>query len=302
MASPPAVLKRLIGCVLSLGAGALPGAASLCRAAAEPAPAVSFSLSRAEAAAGAKATLVLSIRTEVDLRAVSIALDFDETMMRALELRRLPGPLAGNDPAAVPPQDVASTSINNLDLKPGNQVEEGWIHIDLDAGTTLALTLGEETPILEIDFLVLPGAASGFAPVRFTTVGPVSAAPAAFFVNRFETAAATPAGKDLAPQSLHDGGIDIIGEVGFFRRGDTNFDRKRDITDPIVTLTYLFTGGVPLACADAADANDDGVLDVSDAIFTLSRLFESTESFPEPDDWGRDPTPDSLGCAVYFGQ
>jgi hypothetical protein len=93
--------------------------------------------------------------------------------------------------------------------------------------------------------------------------------------------------------------VDIIGEVGFFMRGDTNFDRKRDIADVVTTIFSLFLGGPPPPCLDAADANDDGAHNLSDAIFTLQKLFLDAGSFPAPDEWGQDPTSDSLGCAYY---
>ncbi|MGH9360890.1 MAG: FG-GAP repeat domain-containing protein, partial [Thermoanaerobaculia bacterium] len=43
-----------------------------------------------------------------------------------------------------------------------------------------------------------------------------------------------------------------------FRRGDVDGDGKVEINDPIVHLQELFLGGAPVACEDAADANDDG--------------------------------------------
>jgi hypothetical protein len=99
---------------------------------------------------------------------------------------------------------------------------------------------------------------------------------------------------------LKSGGVDIIGEVGFFMRGDTDFNQERDVTDPIVTLVFLFIGGSKMPCDDAADANDDGKVDISDAIETLSKLYLSQEPFPDPNQWGPDPTQDDLGCAVYL--
>ena len=62
----------------------------------------------------------------------------------------------------------------------------------------------------------------------------------------------------------------------FFLRGDSNVDGKMDTSDAIYTLNFLFTGGRPIGCGDAADANDDGRVDMSDAIHTLSFLSPST--------------------------
>ena len=101
-----------------------------------------------------------------------------------------------------------------------------------------------------------------------------------------------------AAEDLKDGGvlINIIGEIGFFLRGDTTMDLSRDISDPIRTLRYLFQGDKEMPCLDAADANDDGKVDVSDAVFTLDRLFSNGKPFPEPNAYGPDPTEDTLTC------
>lgn len=85
-----------------------------------------------------------------------------------------------------------------------------------------------------------------------------------------------------------------------FIRGDSNGDGTLDISDPIRTLSYLFAGGVSIACLDAADANDDGAVDISDAIHSLSYLFTGGKDIPPPTIMsGMDPTTDQLGCGLY---
>jgi hypothetical protein len=81
-----------------------------------------------------------------------------------------------------------------------------------------------------------------------------------------------------------------------FIRGDSNRDRRIDLSDPIRTLGYLFLGGA-MSCADGADFNDDGKLEISDAVAALSFLFQAgaRPSLPYPDP-GRDPTDDGLRC------
>lgn len=82
-----------------------------------------------------------------------------------------------------------------------------------------------------------------------------------------------------------------------FIRSDTNSDTTVDISDPILTLLYLFSGGVA-GCLDAADSNDDGTVDISDAILTLAFLFSGSAAPPVPfPACGEDPTADALGCA-----
>lgn len=82
-----------------------------------------------------------------------------------------------------------------------------------------------------------------------------------------------------------------------FLRGDADGDGVVDITDPIVTLGYLFLGAGALPCDDAADANDDGKIDVSDPVSTLNFLFLGAGPLPEPSaEKGQDPTSDLLVC------
>jgi hypothetical protein len=85
--------------------------------------------------------------------------------------------------------------------------------------------------------------------------------------------------------------------AGSFVRGDANLDSLINIADPLTTLAYLFTQGT-VACADAADVNDNGALDIGDAVYALAYLFSSGPP-PEPPHpvAGNDPTSDALGCS-----
>jgi tetratricopeptide (TPR) repeat protein len=87
-----------------------------------------------------------------------------------------------------------------------------------------------------------------------------------------------------------------------FRRGDADSNRAVELTDAIRTLGFLFQGGDPLPCGDAADSNDDGAVDISDAIQTLAYLFLGAATLPSPgpEVCGGDPTDDDpLDCAAY---
>ena len=81
-------------------------------------------------------------------------------------------------------------------------------------------------------------------------------------------------------------------------RGDSNSDRRVDITDAIVVLRNLFQGVADgIACADAADANDDGRVGITDAVTILGYLFQQGPEPPAPFPVaGRDPTPDGISC------
>ena len=82
----------------------------------------------------------------------------------------------------------------------------------------------------------------------------------------------------------------------FFIRGDVNTDGQTNLSDPIITLQYLFVGG-EMPCASAADHDDNGSLDLGDGVSLLSYLFAggSPPALPFPTA-GTDPTPDDLGC------
>jgi len=73
--------------------------------------------------------------------------------------------------------------------------------------------------------------------------------------------------------------------------------------DPIRILLHLFAGRpAKLACEDAADIDDDGVLGLTDAIAALDHLFRGGPAPPAPSaDCGSDPTSDALGCATPPG-
>ncbi len=89
--------------------------------------------------------------------------------------------------------------------------------------------------------------------------------------------------------------------LGLFERGDTNVDGTMDLSDPVSTLNYLFSGTATLLCEDAADANDDGFVDLSDAIHSLNFLYTGvTDTLPQPyGACGVDGTSDTLTCSSY---
>jgi hypothetical protein len=90
---------------------------------------------------------------------------------------------------------------------------------------------------------------------------------------------------------------------GPFIRGDADVNGRVELSDAVSITTWLFIGGAPPDCLDAADANDDGEVDVSDAALISSFLFSggmpplcpfscsSTTSC-----CGLDPNTDALPC------
>ncbi len=90
-----------------------------------------------------------------------------------------------------------------------------------------------------------------------------------------------------------------------FRRGDVNADSLVNITDPIATLNFLFTGdGSPPACEKAADANADGLVNISDPTYTLNFLFVGAGNPPPPPfpDCGPEPDGSSTDLTCDVGE
>ena len=82
-----------------------------------------------------------------------------------------------------------------------------------------------------------------------------------------------------------------------FRRGDSNADGLRDLTDAIFILFHLFLCGAEPGCEKSADSDDSGVLDLSDAVHLLGHLFLGGPAPASPlEACGFDPTEDDLGC------
>ena len=92
-----------------------------------------------------------------------------------------------------------------------------------------------------------------------------------------------------------------------FVRGDANSDGAINLTDGVIPLLFLFSGGAPPNCGDAADNNDTGAIEITDAIIIFSWLFTGGAApvAPSPASPGysakecaEDPTEDGLGCDV----
>lgn len=92
-----------------------------------------------------------------------------------------------------------------------------------------------------------------------------------------------------------------------FHRGDATADGALDISDGILVLYHLFTGGPDPPCLEAANADDSPDVDITDAIYILNYLFLGGPAPPAPGPpglpCGPDPlgSPSDLGCAAYPG-
>jgi hypothetical protein len=90
-----------------------------------------------------------------------------------------------------------------------------------------------------------------------------------------------------------------------FVRGDGNSDGSINLTDGVIPLLYLFSGGDAPLCLDAADTNDTGNIEITDAIIIFSWLFSggAPPASPTPssagylqEDCGVDETEDGADC------
>ena len=120
--------------------------------------------------------------------------------------------------------------------------------------------------------------------IRFSTAGPLLALFLGLGTLRSDEPAAGPDAAATTPETT------IV-------RGDSNGDRRVNISDPVHTLSYLFLGGDEPPCLKAADSDDNGRLELTDPIGTLSYLFVNGDLPAE--NFGMcwpDPTEDGLSC------
>lgn len=82
-----------------------------------------------------------------------------------------------------------------------------------------------------------------------------------------------------------------------FIRGDVNCDGVVDPLDDAALQAYLFMGG-SLACFDAADLNDNGVISTGDLAYLIGFISGGGPAPAAPfPGCGPDPTSDALTCA-----
>lgn len=86
-----------------------------------------------------------------------------------------------------------------------------------------------------------------------------------------------------------------------FVRGDANADGKREVSDGIALLSFLFFGEAgAIPCHASADLGDNGRIEVSDPILLLDHLFLGGPPPGEPTGaCGPDPTEDRLSCRSF---
>jgi hypothetical protein len=91
-----------------------------------------------------------------------------------------------------------------------------------------------------------------------------------------------------------------IEPLAVFMRGDVNADGTYDFSEAVYTLGFLFRGGLPPPCVDAADISDEGEVSITSAIYSLSFLVaRGAPPLPPYSSCDADLTADPLGCESF---
>jgi hypothetical protein len=254
------------------------------------------------AATGDEVVVPFSVRADGLVQEIVFSIDFDETALELASVEVL------NPPTNIEDVDHI-VEIYNDDLFPGSAgVEEGYVvgmiinYCNVN-GKVIFYPSGEERAVLDLHFRLKPDAPAA-TQVKFidgaycTMVSSETGGVPNCVTIKTEDHGVVTCGVDTAASFiLLDGRVTILPDGSLFVRGDTDSSGVVDLSDAVSTFSFLFLGGSPPPCLDAADANDDGHLDIADGIAALSRLFLNGIPLPAPDRWrGPDPTPDALGC------
>jgi hypothetical protein len=97
---------------------------------------------------------------------------------------------------------------------------------------------------------------------------------------------------------------DLLAPAGTpFHRGDSDDNGQLQLTDAVRILGFLFLGGIPPTCLDAADADGNNQLQLTDAVRILGFLFlggaAPSPPGPPPAACGLDSDETHLGCSSY---
>ena len=163
---------------------------------------------------------------------------------------------------------------------------------DVDGDGLLDLLTADPTAV----FLLRGLGGRGSSRSRFA----VGLSPRSVIVGDFDGDGINDAGvAELSSKSisiLHGTGLSAPEKL--FRRGDSDFSGRVQLSDAVHVLEYLFRSGTEPVCLDASDSNDDGRVGIPDALYILNYLFRSGGTPPEPgpDRCGLDPTPDRTEC------
>jgi dockerin type I repeat protein len=244
---------------------------------------VRFQLADTTGRRGQDATVPLSVKTNRGAQGIQLSLGFDGEVLEA----------TGIDTAwARPDGQPFELALYNL----GHDSLGGYF-IAAIPSEQISLPVNENVHFLDLRFQVRPEAAQGQTELRFQVGAKAARRPdlptcfpedctyclkdawgtaQCYRLGSYRNFLAS-GGAEVTPEVaesfiLIDGFMTIVGDVSFFR-SDANGDAQVDISDAVFTLGFLYQGGKPPPCREAADANGDGAVDISDPIVMLRDLF-----------------------------
>ena len=214
------------------------------------------------------------VSADVESSGFMVPINFDERYLRLTRIDEfLPGGV---------------NIINNDDVNPGNDVNEGFALVASAAriGGRRLLDAGEELRLATLYFNVLDAASE----VRETSLtiervvgsnrgNDIPYDPLVFI--RVENKALAGGGgetrEQVDPLSVNHGRLAL--QAAMATLGDVNFDSRRDLTDAIGILDFLFRGD-DLICTTAADVNGDDRINIADPVRILLALFRADTKLP----------------------
>jgi hypothetical protein len=188
----------------------------------------------------------------------------------------------------------ARNSPADLDLgkraQPEATLDEDGIKIVTSCFTGPRVSASDRTPIGVLT-VSIPRSYEGEFQVRFRDPVVAGASPVAVFGGEAE--------ENIV---LRDSGVFKVA-CPMFVRGDANDDGSVDLTDAVVILELLFSGGRSIRCMHAADVDDSGAVQITDPIYLLMYLFRGGEEPVAPfREAGTDEEVDELPCAGFYPQ
>ena len=208
----------------------------------------------------------------VESSGLVLPINFDERYLRLSRLDKfLPGGV---------------NFIDNADVNPGNDVNEGFVLITsaLRVGGRRLLDAGEELHVATLYFDVLDTAVE--VAETSLTVEQVTRRnrdhtipydPSIFVLvkNNAFVQGGGETREQVAPISVQHGRLAL--QAARVTLGDVNFDSRLDLSDVVGILDFLFRGG-DLVCTTAADVNGDERINIADPVrILLTRFRMGTE-------------------------
>ena len=268
-------------------------------------PRVEVRLQEAHAPPGAVATMRVGLRTERPLALLAWSLEYDPVALELVEPPELSRALEQLRERAEPASSFRFEWF--LDELAGRA--QFLLVTDFSGLVERAIPVGLMATAVTLRFHVRAETELGRYPITFTDAA--TAEYGGEFVRDGEPIynAAREAGEPFVLDDAFDGAVDvetwdgaviaIIGDVGFFLRGDANLDAQLDVSDALTILDGLFLGGPPPACDEVADANLDGSVDLSDPVAILGFLFQGTRDEALVEAWTAGAaTEDAVECPL----